>query len=410
MKKYWERPDFDNQEQVIKKEDWQREYPELNLPIISNTGLIIQQPHYGTVDGEIVEAGHHNTYLIIASFEEGQFITVPVMAETVLTGSTNTTVTSTANNTWNSANNTVQVIAGGGGGARGSSSSTSGGGGGAGAYTKTINTTMTGGSTSYYTRVGGPGQGSTTGTTTANMAGGDSWFTLTNPGTTFPAGSEIAAGAKAGSALSNTSVQGGAGGLLSAAYANAATGSVKTSGGIGGNAAAASSSGGGGGGAGGATANGITAALGPSSGGAGNGGTGNLGGAGGGAGNPGADGSPGTNITLSTSTIAANTGSGGGGGGGNSVNGPGGTGGLYGGGGGGASRTTGPGGSGRQGVVVLTWLMANSSAQAITLVDTVTKPNTRIQAIRSISNKHVKSYHLRLQILLHQLNKLVRSL
>ena len=291
--------------------------------------------------------GHENKwYLYIRRFNEADIWAVPVMAQTVHTTPIGSTQTATSPADWNNASNSVEVIGTGARGAIGASTSSSGGGAGGGAYSKIVNATITTpGTTPYYWRIGAT-------TATNGSVGGDSWWTLTSPGTSFPAAG-TAVGAKGGAALvSTTTTTGGIGGALAAAYASPATGSVKTAGGNGGTGGATATSGGGGGGAGGAAGNGVNGSTGPGAGGAGNVSTANLGGGGGPAGN-GAPALGGAGTNLSTAPAA---GSGGGGGGANTSGGTGGQGGLYGGGGGGGARSSGVGGQGRQGVVVLTWI------------------------------------------------------
>src|SRR5262245_47153121 len=162
------------------------------------------------------EYGHDNRWYRCARIGR-EVIGQWVAAQTVITSSPGTTQTITSDATWVQAGSLIEVIGGGASGAHGASTSTSGGGGGGGAYSKIIDVPITTpGTTQYFARVGAGG-GATDG-----AAGGDSWWTLTSPGTSFPA-SGTAVGAKGGAALaSSTSATGGTGGASGSAYTSPA--------------------------------------------------------------------------------------------------------------------------------------------------------------------------------------------
>jgi hypothetical protein len=182
--------------------------------------------------------GHENRwYLYFRKFNEGDVKAFPVLASTVITSSPGSTQTITSDATWNIATNTIEVIGAGARGAIGASTSTSGGGGGAGAYTKITNTSITTpGTTQYFARVGGT-------TATNGSAGGDTWWTLTSPGTSYPA-SGTAVGARGGAALASSSTPTGGAGGSNATSSSFPECSARRSGG---NAGASASGGGGGG-------------------------------------------------------------------------------------------------------------------------------------------------------------------
>jgi hypothetical protein len=265
-----------------------------------------------------------------------------VVETVILTSGTSWTVP----NTWNSSNNTVSCIGGGGGGF--------GGGGGGGARVINTNVSLTQGATISYT-IGGGGAGGSTPT-----AGGS---------TTFNSNTMIAVGG------SPTITSNGNGGLGGAAASS--TGTIKHSGGNGGNVTA-----GGGGGAGGTTASGSNGSAGSGETGGNGGAGGNTGGGAGGSGgnqNPGQSGFPGFDTGLSTASHGTNY-SGGGGGGGGSFSDKSGTtyynagqAGLFGGGGAGIGAVSASSSAGAQGGIIIEWTWqttlpaANQAIQSSTI-------------------------------------------
>jgi len=310
--------------------------------------------------------------LVFVEAEEMLASGVIIVTNTIFLLTTGSVLSLVVPAAWNSANNSIDVIGGGGGGAN-ENGNNGGHGGGGGAYSGITNLTLTpGASVSYRVGIGG----------TATVDGGDTWFN----GASFAAASVAAKGGTAG--VGRTSAGNGG-------QASAGIGTVKFSGGEGGDGAPQGETragGGGGGGAGGPNGNGAraldmgsTGDDGGSGGGAGNGGfdghypsglTGGDGGnnrfnfgggttsvpagqdsGGGRGGDNGDDGNPGgQGEQLWTQSIAPIIPAGpGGGGGGGGNNGRGGDGGLYGGGAGGSGGDTGGGGTAGQGIIVLTW-------------------------------------------------------
>lgn len=223
---------------------------------------------------------------------------------------------------------------------------------------------------------------------TAGVAGGDTWF-----GATSLASSLV--GAKGGSTA--TSATGGAGGASASGFPT--SGGTRNSGGAGGNGSASILTGGGGGGAGGPGGTGGTGGAGDATatgadfggsggGGAGLTGAGGTGGAGttvagavgtagAGGGGPGGAGGNGPGLTPSvgtgvwtsthaadatTTSVATAAPGGGGGGAGSATTATIGNGALYGGGGGGAGVTTGGTSAGTQGLIIITYTPAVSTA------------------------------------------------
>jgi hypothetical protein len=229
--------------------------------------------------------------------------------------------------------NLCEALAGGGGGGgglvTGCVSSTAGAGGG-GAYANVSDLALPPGTTVDY-EIGVAGTAGLFNTSSGGN-GGQSWFN----GTTF-AGASVAATPGAGG-THGVNAPGGGGGL-----ASGCTGTVKNSGGTGGNGPATFTNGGGGGGAGGPNG-----AGGSSTGTQGQGGAGDAGFGGAGGTNAPTAGGNGTEF----SNGAAGVGAGGGGGGGFGSNGL--SGGNYGAGGGGAYLNT-NGGPGTQGVILVSF-------------------------------------------------------
>lgn len=245
---------------------------------------------------------------------------------------------------WDNAANTIECVGGGGGGGGNDSSLSAGaGGGGGGAYSAVTNQNISS-STTVTIGAGGTAGNSTP---TDGGAGGDTSFGATC----------VAKGGAGGQ--SDTS--GGAGGAGGAAASG--TGSTKNSGGAGGSNGS-TASGGGGGGAAGQHGNGNAGANAPDGlhGGAGGSGDNGSGGSGGAGGN--ALGPTGPAAGGNGANFDATHGSGGGGGGGiTSVGlGDGAAGGNYGGAGGGAGNNSASGGAGKDGLIVVTYTPAVTTA------------------------------------------------
>ena len=292
------------------------------------------------------------------------------------------TVFITSGSTWtvpsdfNPSNNTIHGIGGGGG--SGAAWPTGGAGGGGGAYTKVTNLNLIPGGT-VYVNIGA-------GAATPLVNGGDTW--LNSAAASAPIDSSTGLLAKGGSYSANTT--GGLGGQASACIPSAAAfsggpgggGGNNGAGGGGGGAAGPNGAGGaggnpsgtqagGGGGANGGT-NAVTAPVGGQGGGSPTGSAGNgvnspggtgAGGGGGGGGQGGGNyqGGAGGAGSYWTATAGGSAGPGGGSGGGTSTNGPNtitGSGGLYGGGQGNQNGDT--SGSAGQGIIVVTYVVANN--------------------------------------------------
>jgi hypothetical protein len=289
--------------------------------------------------------------------------------------------------TWNDADNAINVIGGGGKGSNQGSGNQGGKGGGGGAFSRSENVSLSGSPSTVEYRVGAGGA-------TGSINGGDSWF----------------GGPSFGSSL--VAAEGGEGGVSRASQGQGGQaangiGDLKTSGGDGGNggtfdderggggggAGAAgpngdggnggnnqqddNGSGAGGGGAdGGETGDGVSGGSGselPGDGGnnrfgfgAGTSGqpSGQQGGGGRGGGQSDTVGAGGAGEQIWTQTVAPiiSAGPGGGGGGGREVGGNrGGEGGPYGGGGGGGGNSSNGGGDGYQGIIVIRWREAEGS-------------------------------------------------
>ena len=342
----------------------------------------------------------HYVFALAASCVLFFGVSATVAAQEVIILTATSTTTWTVPDDWNSANNTVEVIGGGGGGGDDTTTGSNGGGGG-GAYAKSVNVSLTPGATVGLHIADGGGSG---------VDGEASYFCNSTSNCSSLSDTAVVAGAAGGAAGDTGSA--GAGGLAASSTA-VGSGSVTFSGGDGG-----LSTGQGGGGGGGA--------AGPNGAGADGGGAGDLGGGGGGGnggGSTGAtsntvDGGDGGNNYLGTGggaggleslwqagedgvdgggagggsdfTIGgtggdgaewSTAGSGGGGGGGGDFQG-GGSGGLYGAGGGGiGDGTSNPAGSGAQGVIVITYVPAETptwNATDWTNYDTITIDHTKV--------------------------------
>ncbi|BAM86886.1 exported hypothetical protein [Bradyrhizobium oligotrophicum S58] len=296
---------------------------------------------------------------------------------------------------WNSSSNTVEVIGGGGGGAGSNSSTEGAGGGGGGGYSKTVNLSLQpGSSVSYRIGLGGGGGGAAN----AGAGGGDTYFNGT--GTTCLWQSVCAKGGSSGQGSSGLNAAGGGAG----GTAGSGVGTVRYSGGAGGNSGANSNGGGGGGGAAGPNGNGgnggTSGQNGSGAGGGGHGGGTNGAGAGvggnnyvgtgggsagvagvpGGVGSNGGGGGAGYWSGVNNAGGSGSTGSewdathGSGGGGGSGAGGGGGPGaangaaGLYGAGGPGGSGNSMAGTAGAQGIIVITYTPATGSGSGSTPV------------------------------------------
>ena len=261
---------------------------------------------------------------------------------------------------YNSSNNSIECIGAGGSGGVSRSSSTRGGlGGGGGGYSKALNVSSGGASTTSY-QLGTGGTAVTSTGTLAGTAGGATWFGSATQGTAPCAANGGSAGPATTSTAAISGGAGGGGGLGTTLFAGGAGGS-KT-----GTAVIAFATGGGG--AGGPTSNGVAGVS-----------TSTDGGRDGGAGGSPSGGTAGTGSTGLTNATAGAGGNGtgisaspvvgsGGGGGGNrgsdsASTATGGAGGNYGGGGGGACRLNNTGnptsGAGAQGVIVVTYTPAS---------------------------------------------------
>lgn len=305
--------------------------------------------------------GLDRRWFAVVTFDDEQFLTIPVLSQTFLTSPTGSLQTSTSDITWNNANNKVECVGGGGSGACGHGSANQGTGGGGGCYSAITNFTFaTPGTTTYQWEVATGGAAvslSAAGSLSGNV-GNSTWFNAAaDPGNGSDNTKCSAAGGGAGIGAGGAITSGGAGGATTSSW-----GTTKNAGGTGGGATAAVGKNGlGGGGAGGPTAagaNGVSTAVSTVG---SNGGAADVGGTGAGTAGTGAtsSGNP-TGGGAGTEFDGSSHGCGGGGGGGSLVTGPGGSGGNYGGGGGGLYNTTGTqtSGAGGPGIVVLTWTPA----------------------------------------------------
>jgi hypothetical protein len=233
-------------------------------------------------------------------------------SQTILTEGSSWTVPAD----WTSGNNTIEVIGGGGMGRSDTATSNGAGGGGGGAYAKSVNVSLTPGSTVTY-QIGQGGN-------ISSIDGGDTFFNRTS-GTAGTCADTTSVCAKGGKGA--TSATGGTGGDTGNSFASG-TGNAKFAGGTGGTGHTNADSGGGGGGAagpngaGGAGGAGSTSAtnLSQSGGGGGGNGGGGAGLAGGASGGNGGNGNGGTGSGAGAdaadgSNGTAGTGAGGGGGG-----------------------------------------------------------------------------------------------
>lgn len=306
-------------------------------------------------------------------FDDGQFITIPVLTQTALTTPTGSNQTYTSDATWNNSNNSVECVGAGasGGTSRGSGTAVATGGGGGG-YSKITNFTFASpGTTTATWQTGTHGAGVTN--STGNLSGndgGDSWWN----DTAFPTTGNGKAGAKGGvHGVAGAQPQnGGAGGAAASGYAVNSDGSAgtKQSGGRGGNLTALANASGGGG-AGGPNGDGVNGTDRASSNGATAGGAGDAG-----SGGAGSAGVRSTTVAATSNPGSAGTeldgthGCGGGSGGANTsivggtLPGTSGTGGAFGAGSGGAvasssgAGSNGVSGNGGDGLIVLTWTPA----------------------------------------------------
>lgn len=339
----WEPPHFKRgQDRVELPVKW-AQWPEFKVGV-----LLVQEKVKHEASGLVV--GHTNKwFLAFYHPDSGQFLTEPVLTQTIYTGLPNYTTSYTSPSDWNNFSNTVECLGGGGNGTNGTATGNSGAGGGGGGYTKIFNAYIPNpGTTLWYVR--------------ADPWGNDAYWRLNSSPDAFPTAG-TGCGARAGNDAVNGNTTGAAGGAAADGYASPSENAIKTSGGKGGDGSTANNtSGGGGGGAGGPNGDGGSPAAGPSAGGngdAGNGGAGgtSISGQHGGAGNPG---------TLWGVAPSPDTyyGPGGGGGGaykargyGGYCNGEGGTKPMsWGGAGGGGTGTAGYGGTGGTGLIVVTYV------------------------------------------------------
>lgn len=300
-------------------------------------------------------------------FDDGQFITIPVLNQSFLTTPTGSNQTYTSDATWNNSNNTVECVGAGasGGAVRGQNSVGTGGGGGAYSAISNFSFASPGTTTATY-QIGTGGASitqSTQGATNGNN-GGSTWFNNTvDPGNGVDNTQCSAQGGRAGIAGANPQ-NGGAGGATTSSW-----GTTKKNGGRGGNSGSFTSTRTGAGGAGGPDGDGNQGVDGTGSGQGTNGGSSDAGSDAGGTAGAGAAGAGSATATAGGNGTKYDTthGLGGGGGGasssGGSATATGGGGGNYGGGGGGAGctsnvGTTGISGAGKAGLIVLTWTPA----------------------------------------------------
>lgn len=316
--------------------------------------------------------GWMNRWFASILFDEGQFITIPVLNQVFLTSTPGPpTQTYTSDSTWNNSNNTVECVgAGASGGAVRASANNVATGGGAGAYSLITNFNFaTPGTTTatYELGLGGAAITQSASGSTAGNNGGATWFnSATDPGNGADNTKCSAQGGFAGAVGANPQ-NGGAGGAATSSW-----GQTKNAGGRGGNSGSFTSVATGGAGAGGPDGAGNQGVDGTGTQSATNGGTSDAGSDAGGTAGAGANGSgaqTGGNGGNGTKFDSSH-GLGGGGGGArstsNNVTGTGGSGGNYGGGGGGAivtspTGTTAVSGAGIQGLIVLTWTPAAGS-------------------------------------------------
>lgn len=259
---------------------------------------------------------------------------------------------------WNSSNNSIETI---GGGAAGGATVNvagnnfiSGPGGGGGAYSREVNVALTAGTNVKYA-IGAGVAGSYSNTTLNGKVAGDTYFCNSTSNCTSIAGTAVVVGAKGGAVGEQLDTQNGAGGL--GGSATAGVGSLKYSGGNGGNGVKAGFYLAGAGGGGAAGPNGAGKNGGNSS------GTNSRGGGGGGGAN---NGSAGASSSAATGAAGGNgrsgTGSGAGGASGSGIGGNGANGG--GGGGGGACTSNGcTSGVGGTGSIDVVWIQTSDSAQ-----------------------------------------------
>jgi len=299
-----------------------------------------------------------------ALFDDRQFLTLPVLAQSYLMTTPGSNFNYTSDATWNNSNNSVEMIgAGGSGGVVKRGTNACGSGGGGGEYGKTTNFSFASpGTTTATCRVGLGGAavtsdiGSAAWTSVGN-AGGDTWFN----GTTQAAATLGAIGGGAGQISSGANCNGGTGGT-------GGVGTTHVAGGRGGNSTFTTGrSSTGGGAAGGPTnAGGNGTDVSTSTGSKGGDSATATGGAAASAnGTPGGTGGNGTDWTT-TGNSGGPAGMGAGGGswaGSQNSSQSSGPGGNYGGGGGGIANTGGgnssacqaSSGAGKNGIIVLTW-------------------------------------------------------
>jgi hypothetical protein len=173
--------------------------------------------------------GWDTRWFAALSFDEDQFLTIPVLAQSFLTSPTGSNQTYTSDVTWNNSNNKIEVI---GAASSGNSAAVaSRGQGGAGAYSSITNFSFaTPGTTTATYQIGTGGAGVISNTT--SNAGGSTWFNnATDPGNGADNTKVSAQGGQAA-----TSAVGGAGGLSTSSW-----GQTKFSGGkgLGGNSGGA---------------------------------------------------------------------------------------------------------------------------------------------------------------------------
>lgn len=309
--------------------------------------------------------GAERRWFALIFFDEGQFITVPVLSQTFITSPTGSLQTSTSDATWNNANNKVECIGSGANGALGGSTIHCTGGGG-GQYAAITNFSFaTPGTTTYQWQVGtGAALKTVTNTSPANGNDGNT--------TWFNAASDPGAGAD----NTKCSAKGGTHGVQGTASQNGGAGgtggwgTTLNAGGRGGNLTGATGAGGSGGGgaggpngAGGAGVDSATTGNNATNGGQGDVTSGGIGGTG----NSGNGGQTGTAGTDGTELGDSVHGCGGGGGAARGTTGTstGGAGGLYGGAGAGACATTAgntvTSNAGAIGIIVFTWTPATST-------------------------------------------------
>jgi hypothetical protein len=282
--------------------------------------------------------GHSNTWFIYnRDRTTNKIVAAPVFAQDVITATGTGTYTSKVS--WNNSNNKVEVVAGGGCGAIGASTTTGGGGGAGGGYNSISNFSFaTPGTTTALYGVGVGGHWTSSSVTN----GGDTWFNSA----AFPA-SGTAVGAKGGPSPATFNTATGGTAALTSTFFPTTSPPAR----VGGNGASGTSASVGGGGGGGGGPNGVGGNASSNTGGTGDGGTVTAG----------AAGNPGTAFAgkqFGTSLLAV--GIGGGGGGSNASAGKGATAIGYGGAGGGGSRSNSTlAGDGFQGVVVLSWNIAD---------------------------------------------------